>query len=274
MANSIATQDVNIDSRINAPEFDIASATTTDIFSSSENVRITGTTTITSFGSTATAGVKVFGRFTDALTLTHNATSLILPGSANITTAANDRFIAISLGNGNWIVANYEKSLGKASYIETATVATTSGSSIDFTGIPSNARRIVGVFSGVSSTGTDNLLVRIGDSGGFENTGYNCSASWFTTSAVSSAVRTSDFNFASLNVITAAGLFNGFFELNLVDSATNTWSFLGKININGDSSNGVGNGDKSLSGTLDRVQLLLGSNSFDAGKIKLSYFTS
>jgi hypothetical protein len=41
------------------------------------------------------------------LTLTHNATSLILPGNANITTANNDRYEARSLGGGNWIVTKY-----------------------------------------------------------------------------------------------------------------------------------------------------------------------
>ena len=48
------------------------------------------------------------------MTFTHNATSLILPGAANITTAANDRFFALSLGSGNWVVLFYEKASGTA----------------------------------------------------------------------------------------------------------------------------------------------------------------
>jgi hypothetical protein len=87
-----------------AAETDVASAGTTDLGAiSSTQVRITGTTTITSFGTVA-AGIYRQGRFAGALTLTHNATSLILPGGASITTAANDRFGALSLGSGNWIV--------------------------------------------------------------------------------------------------------------------------------------------------------------------------
>lgn len=94
---------------INGAEATVASATTTDIgAASSDKVSITGTTTITGFG-TATAGIKRSGRFTGALTLTHNATSLILPGGANITTVAGDRFEAVSLGSGNWVVYNYVK---------------------------------------------------------------------------------------------------------------------------------------------------------------------
>lgn len=92
----------------------LASATTTDIgAASSVNVAISGTTTITGLG-TAAAGLYRQGRFTGALTLTHNATSLILPGGANITTAANDRFGAYSLGSGNWLVLWYTKANGQA----------------------------------------------------------------------------------------------------------------------------------------------------------------
>lgn len=93
----------------------IASAATTDLgAASSANVSISGTTGITSFG-TANAGVYRQGRFTGALTLTHNATSLILPNNgSNITTAANDRFGAYSLGSGNWLVLWYQRANGQS----------------------------------------------------------------------------------------------------------------------------------------------------------------
>lgn len=92
----------------------VASATTCAIGATvSENVSITGTTTITGFG-TISAGTKRWGRFTGILTLTHNATSLIIPGGANITTAAGDRFVAVSLGSGNWCVLSYTKANGEA----------------------------------------------------------------------------------------------------------------------------------------------------------------
>ena len=93
-------------------EATVASNTTCDIGAViSEHVSITGTTTITGFGTVA-AGTKRQGRFTGALTLTHNATSLILPGGANITTAAGDRFGAVSLGSGNWAVYWFTKADG------------------------------------------------------------------------------------------------------------------------------------------------------------------
>lgn len=91
---------------------DVSSNSTTNIgAAASLFVRITGTTTITAFDNVA-AGIRRIGYFAGALTLTHNGTSLILPGAANITTAAGDSFEAISLGSGNWKVVFYQKADG------------------------------------------------------------------------------------------------------------------------------------------------------------------
>jgi len=80
----------------------IASASTTDIAAATGNlVHITGTTTITALG-TVQAGTRRVVIFDGALTLTHNATSLILPWAANITTAAGDAAVFVSEGSGNW----------------------------------------------------------------------------------------------------------------------------------------------------------------------------
>lgn len=93
---------------------DIASATTTDIGAATGNfVDVTGTTTITGLG-TVQAGTRRTVRFTGILTLTHNATSLILPSGASITTAAGDVAEFISLGSGNWVCTGYSRATGKA----------------------------------------------------------------------------------------------------------------------------------------------------------------
>jgi hypothetical protein len=81
---------------------DIASASTVDLSGATGNyVHVTGTTTVTALG-TVSAGVRFLLVFDGALTFTHNASSLILPGAANITTAAGDRCEVVSLGSGNW----------------------------------------------------------------------------------------------------------------------------------------------------------------------------
>ena len=80
---------------------DVASAATCDIgAAATDRVRITGTVTITSLGTSASR--LRFVHFSGALTLTHDGTSLILPGAANITTAAGDSAIFSSDASGNW----------------------------------------------------------------------------------------------------------------------------------------------------------------------------
>lgn len=91
---------------------DIASAATTNLATATGVfVHVTGTTTITALG-TADAGTLRIVRFAGALTLTHNATSLILPTGANITTAANDVAIFVSEGSGNWRCVAYLRANG------------------------------------------------------------------------------------------------------------------------------------------------------------------
>jgi len=98
----------------NAKGGDIASATTCDIgAATAEFIDITGTTTITALGTIA-AGIVRTCRFTGTLTLTHNATSLILPGAANIVTAVGDVAMFRSLGSGNWVCVGYLRANGQA----------------------------------------------------------------------------------------------------------------------------------------------------------------
>jgi hypothetical protein len=87
----------------------IASAGTTDIGAQAEAyLTVSGTTTITSFG-TVRAGTIRFLRFSGILTLTYNATSLILPGAASITTAVGDTAVFVSEGSGNWRCISYQR---------------------------------------------------------------------------------------------------------------------------------------------------------------------
>lgn len=85
----------------------LAAASTVDLSSATGNfLHITGAATISSFGS-VTAGARFVLVFDGVCTLTYNATSLILPGTANITTAANDCCMIVSEGSGNWRVVGY-----------------------------------------------------------------------------------------------------------------------------------------------------------------------
>jgi hypothetical protein len=90
-------------------EASVASAATTPIGSqSSQDILITGSNSISSFGTTY-SGIK-FIRFASALSLV-NGSSLVLPGGANITTVAGDTCIAIPIGNPatGWRIADYRR---------------------------------------------------------------------------------------------------------------------------------------------------------------------
>jgi hypothetical protein len=80
---------------------------------SANDVTISGSTTITSFGA-GSAGTHRVLTFAGILTLTHNATSLILPGGANIVTAAGDVADFVSLGGNNWRCEYYTKANGQS----------------------------------------------------------------------------------------------------------------------------------------------------------------
>ena len=108
----------------------IASASTCAIGAEPEAyLNVTGTTTITAFG-TIRNGTMRFLKFADALTLTHNATTLILPGATNITTAAGDTAIFVSEGSGNWRCLAYQRAAqAPISYAEGTFTPTLDGTS-------------------------------------------------------------------------------------------------------------------------------------------------
>ena len=134
----------------------IASATTTDLGSKLTNLlAISGTTTITGFGSSASlANPLYFIRFTGALTLTHNGTSLIIPGSANIVTVAGDTAIVQYLGSGNWKVCSYQRINGQHPSMTGATVTLASATTTDLGTAGSNIVAISGTttITGFGST--------------------------------------------------------------------------------------------------------------------------
>lgn len=109
--------------RLQAQGASVASAATVDLgaIADGDYVHITGTTTITSFGTVA-AGVSRTIVFDDALTLTHDAAKIIIPGAANITTAAGDIAEVKSEGAGLWRVLDYQRAaaLSVASDIKNA----------------------------------------------------------------------------------------------------------------------------------------------------------
>jgi len=110
---------------------DVASATSVTLGSDGNFFDITVTTAITAFASLG-VGTVVKLQFDRALTLTHHATDLVLPGGANITTAAGDVLEMVEYAAGDWLVTNYQTAAtapGGSSGLAWQYIGTVSGSS-------------------------------------------------------------------------------------------------------------------------------------------------
>jgi hypothetical protein len=110
--NAIRAVMANVRAGVASKGTDITAAASIDLGAATgQFVDVTGNTGISAFG-TAAAGTTRLVRFTGTPEITHNATSLILPTGANITAAAGDALIAVSLGSGNWVVPVYSRKSG------------------------------------------------------------------------------------------------------------------------------------------------------------------
>lgn len=154
--------------------------------------------------------------------------------------------------------------------LETAR-ASTSGTSIDFTGIPSWVKRITVMFAGVSTNGASNPLIQIGDSGGIENTGYS-SNGYFIQNAGATGVVTSTAGYIVGSGFSGNSLI-ATFVINLMDSSVNRWVISGTGSPESAATAFISTGVKALSTTLDRVRITTanGTDTFDAGSINILY---
>lgn len=148
----------------------LASATTTNLGNTGGNIiSITGTTTITGLGSSASASNPFYiTRFTGALTLTYNATNLIIPGAVNYTTTAGDVFMWKYEGSGNWRCVGYSLISGKTLVGNSVTYNSVSGC-------------LLAAIAGTSTTAT--ITVGSGQAADSANSVYITSAgySWAVT---------------------------------------------------------------------------------------------
>jgi hypothetical protein len=146
-------------------------------------------------------------------------------------------------------------------------VASTSGTSIDFTGIPSWVKRITVLFQGVSTSGTGNWVVRIGN-GSIISTGYASSATYFVAGGLSTQADTSGFLIRSDN---ASNVISG--AMVIYNFSGNTWVETWAGGNSANTQTYLGGGQIALGGTLDRVRITTvnGTDTFDAGSINILY---
>jgi hypothetical protein len=144
--------------------------------------------------------------------------------------------------------------------------ASTSGTSVDFTDIPSWVKRITVMFNGVSTSGTSSILIQLGDSGGIENTGYLGSAA---IAGLSTTSYTAGFGIESVGA--AAAVRHG--SLVLTNISANTWVASTAMSRSDFAYAMCGGGSKATSATLDRIRITTvnGTDTFDAGTINILY---
>lgn len=189
------------------------------------------------------------------------------------TTAATGAIEEITVGSGLSLSGGSLTASGSASITLGTPQATTSGTSIDFTSIPSGTKMIVVMLTGVSTNGTSEITIRIGDSGGIEATGYSASTGYIDSTSATYTTNTVGFRISYS--VSASNTYSGMLILCLQDSSGFTWNAEGSFNVTATTAHKtIPSGYKSLSSELDRVRLTTegGANTFDAGQINILYF--
>ena len=149
-------------------------------------------------------------------------------------------------------------------------VASTSGTSIDFTGIPSFVKRVTVLFNGVSTNGASIVLIRLGTSSGVVATGYLGTVDTSST-ATAAEVITTGLATERSGAASSAMVRNGL--ITWCAFGNNTWSGSVSVGNSGGGQMSYGASSIPLGGTLDRIRITTsnGTDTFDAGSINILY---
>jgi len=153
-------------------------------------------------------------------------------------------------------------------FVAGTAVASTSGTSITFTSIPSWVKRITVMFNGVSTNGSSLVQVQIG-AGSVTTSGYTSIAGNFAISGgVGGSTGTAGFVTADGN---ASSVRYG--QMVITNVTSNTWVASNTIGSTGINFVSLGGGSVALGGTLDRVRITTvnGTDTFDAGSINILF---
>ena len=174
--------------------------------------------------------------------------SVIINGSAGVTTNSGAVYDSLQRG----------------------TSVTASGTSVEFTGIPSWVRRVTVMFSGVSTNGSSVVQVQLGSST-YTTSGYNSIGTGITTATVSSVTNTSTgFGIGNEGGGAASTRVGTFVFTNLTG---NVWTAMFQYALSDATRALFGSGNVTLGGTLDRLRVTTvnGTDTFDAGSINIIY---
>lgn len=251
-----------------------AAGTTTLTVNSLPNQRFTGSTTQTivmPVVTTLSVGwvTDIINDSTGTLTVNSSGGNLITTVVAGDRVTLNCVSIAADTTAAAWTVTKVSKSSGTSGGISLGTaIATTSGTSHTFTGIPAGVKRITVMFNGVSTNGTSLIQIQAG-SGSVTTSGYVSTGTIYggSNTTTGSSITTG----LPVSAPSASDSTSGVGVLILVSNNTWVWS----SNVNKSSGNYLyaAAGNISLSGTLDRIRLTTvnGTDLFDAGSVNISW---
>jgi hypothetical protein len=178
-----------------------------------------------------------------------------------------DRIGANAITTARILDANVTPSKLSQPFTLATSVATTSGTSVDFTDIPSWVKRITVIFDGVSTNGSSLVQVQIG-SGSFTTSGY------VSTGTTSGATIGSTSGFITVYAGAAAYALHGTMQIYLISGTTYVASSVIAIRNSGSAFNvTMATGSVALGGALDRVRITTvnGTDTFDAGEVNIMY---
>lgn len=160
------------------------------------------------------------------------------------------------------------RTLGESQLVSGAAVSA-SGTAIDYPGIPSWAKRITVMFSGVSTSGSAQPRFQIGPSGGVETSGYLGTCSQIGVGAATALMPTGGFEIYSGS---AGNTISGTAVLSLLSGSTWIFTFLGASTA-GSTLTFTSGGTKTITGTLERLRITTanGTDTFDAGTVNIMW---
>jgi hypothetical protein len=148
--------------------------------------------------------------------------------------------------------------------------ASTSGTTVEFTGIPSWAKRITVMLSGVSTNGSSSPQIQVGTSSGFVTSGYAVVGSSISGAGAGSVDASSGFVFSNNNIASTSVL-GGVFTLCQISG--NTWVGNGSFGDSGRQFMHLSSGSIAAAAAVDRIRVTTvnGTDAFDAGTVNIMY---
>ena len=236
---------------------------------------LAGSTTAIAIGSTAgTSTTTLNGAVTLATALpiaSGGTNSTATPTAGGVVYGTGTAYAINSAGTaGQKLISGVAGAPTWGSSITAGTaVNSTSGTSIDFTSIPSWVKRVTVMFQGVSTSGTSIVQIQLG-TGSVTTSGYLGASSAYAGGSTGSAANlTTGFGVGNFNA--ATNVRHGALVLNNISG--NIWSCNGTIALSDGAGTGSSAGTISLGGTLDRVRITTvnGTDTFDAGSVNILY---